>query len=223
MDSTTLGNMSAGRTRTRRPSIARNPFGGKGLRVVVTLLMHPSERFTVTELATRAEVSQAMASGVIHQLRIDGALPDDGVQGRAAGLVASWDLLWHTALAWPAPDLGIVGPPGSEQLDRDGAGERLGCVVGGRPAWRRAGLVAVGVPRVYVPRWHDLDRLLVHLGGTEVASEDIADWTVSVLDLPVPPGPLPPLVAALELGTTARGRETLQAARPELLPLLDGT
>lgn len=185
----------------------RNPYRGKGLRIPVALLLEPGREWTLRELAHATGVSDALASGVVKQLRQEGALPDDVVQGRRATLRATAPLLRRVAEHWPTPDLHVhAGRP-----------PEAGHPIGGAAALEAAGFIAQGRPRVYVRSWEAADRLLARSGGEETTAAT-ADWEVSVLDLDLPNGLLPGTIAALELGASPRGRRTLAERAASLLP-----
>jgi hypothetical protein len=191
------------------PSTARNPFRGKGLRIPVALLLDPARTWTLRALAEHTGASQALVSGVLQQLRRDGALPVDAVaHGRRAEVRATPALLLATAARWPTPDRYVwAGTVPDEDV-----------TMGGTEAQSAAGFLALGRPRAYVRSDRDLIRLLARWGGLR-GTEDVADWEITVLDIDLPIGLLPPQIAALELGADPRGREELEARAEELLLL----
>jgi hypothetical protein len=151
-------------------------------------------------------MSVALASGVVRQLRDDGALPDDVVQGRRATIRATPELLEATARRWPTPSYYVWA----------GTVPRDGVPMGGRPALATAGFIEQGRPRAYVRTARELDRLLGQWGGLPGTSA-VADWEITVLDIDLPIGVLPPTIAGLELGADPRGQEMLHERAEHLL------
>jgi hypothetical protein len=64
-------------------------------------------------------------------------------------------------------------------------------------------------PRAYVRNRAGADRLLAEVGGHLVAG-GMVDWELAIVDFPFAPGPLPPIIAAVELASTPRGREMFE-------------
>lgn len=179
----------------------RNPFSGKGLAVTIALLERPAQRWTISALAERAEASRELVTKVVRHLHAQKLLDGDFAQGRRAYLAPKSRLIEATARSWPEPAVYVAGgrPPTTLPAGGDALGAILGVVWDARP-------------RRYVRNKLALARVLAQAGGALV-SEPAAEWEVSVVDFPFAPGPLPPLVAAVELASTPRGREV---ARPHL-------
>lgn len=177
----------------------RNPFAGKGLAVTLALLLRPTEPQSIADLATRAEVSRPLASKVVRELRRLELVAGEVRQGKQGELWPTPALLEETASHWPAPSATVVG--GQARLES--------LPTGGGPTIRR--LLSANwdaPPRVYV---RDLDaarRVLAESGGHLIGG-GTGDWEIAVVDFPFGPGEVPPVVAALELGATPRGREML--------------
>ena len=64
------------------------------------------------------------------------------------------------------------------------------------------------------------DLLLSQIDGHPV-SDPVAEWTVRVLPLRLPPAPLPLPLLLCELGRTPRGRQTVSEHREALAALFD--
>lgn len=158
-------------------------------------------------------MSLGLASEVVAELRAEGSIPQDGVQGRRATVRATWPLLWNTAGRWPRPDVAVLGS--LPALDGE-------LVVGGGPALSQAAFDHQGPARIYLRSWDEVPDLMARTGGSEVSHMERADWTISVLDLALPSGLLPPTVAVLEMGTTPRGRKQLGSARERFEAMLLG-
>jgi hypothetical protein len=60
--------------------------------------------------------------------------------------------------------------------------------------------------------------LLALWGGSE-GSRAAADWEITMLDIDLPIGVLPPQIAALELGADPRGQEMLHERAQALLTI----
>lgn len=180
----------------------RNPFAGKGLRVSFALLT-PRE-WGIRELAAHTEASPALVSMVLRELRqldlVDGGV----VQGRTATVQGTQRLARELALHWPTAEVGILG-----KLPADGT-------IGGGPAHRAVGITTMTKPRVYVRSVPDAKRVLAWWGGL-TASPQAGDYELCILDVPLETGLVPPIVVALELGGTPRGRETLDTHAARLL------
>lgn len=188
----------------------RNPFRGKGLAVSVALLLEPGKRWSLGELARVAEVSRPMAGMVVRRLRTLGLVAGEVVQGRVAAVRPTPELFWETAAHWAAtPVVPVVGGEVQVPVDRPRGGGAVIRATFGVP-WE-------AVPRVYTRSFDALQPLLARSGGWW-AGEQPADWEVAVVDFALPAGPVPPIVSALELATTPRGRETLA---PHLTRVLD--
>lgn len=193
--------------RPARPAIpvpsTRNPFVGKGRRVSLWLVLHPRP-WPIRDLAHEAHVSPSLASMVVRELLrrrlVDGAVE----QGKPSSVRGTRRLAWELALHWPAPAVGVLG-----RLPADGP-------IGGGPAHQAAGLVTNVAPRCYVRSAEDANTVLATWGGSLVSPE-VADYELCVLDAPLEDGLVPPVVVALELGGSARGRETLSQREDELL------
>jgi hypothetical protein len=183
----------------------RNPFAGKGLGVTTALLVDPAREWSVADLAKSAEASDALASMVLRELRRRGLITGDLTRGRRATVRPTDALFDETALHWPAPSAWVAG--GRVPKDQP---------VGGADVLRSIGITTESKPRVYVRSIDDIARLLAASGGALV-SEPAADWEIAVLDYPLPAGPVPPIIAGLELGRSPRGRETLARHRRALL------
>lgn len=184
----------------------RNPFGGKGLRVSLALLLEPRP-WSVTELARAADVSQPMASLVIKELRRRELVRGESTRGRLAALHATPALLWELALHWPRPQAGVQG-----RLPSDGP-------IGGGPAHRAVGLTTDAAPIRYVRDRAAAAALLGSWGGAWV-SREVADYEICVADINLPTGLVPDVIVALELGGTPRGREVLHLHASRLVPEL---
>lgn len=184
----------------------RNPFGGKGLRVSLALLLEP-RAWSVSELARAAEVSQPMVSLVVKELRQRSLVVGESTRGRAAQIRPASALLWETALHWPRPQAGVQG-----RLPTDGP-------IGGGPAHGAAGLVTDAPPILYVRNRAEAAGVLGSWGGAWV-SREVADYEVCVVDVHLPPGLVPDVIVALELGGTPRGREILRTHASQLVPEL---
>lgn len=178
----------------------RNPFVGKGLAVTLAMLLEPGRRWSITELARRAEASTALASRVIRQLVRSDLVVGSIHQGRRSEVVATEALLWQTALHWPRPVAWVLG--GRLPDDRP---------LGGGPALHRFGTQVEARPRIYVRSAEDIAGLLARHGGALV-SEPVADWEIAVVDFPLQAGNVAEIIAALELGSTPRGREVLEGS-----------
>jgi hypothetical protein len=57
--------------------------------------------------------------------------------------------------------------------------------------------------------------------GGALVSEPASEWEVAVLDLALPAGPVPLILAALELNGTPRGREILATRFAGVLAVFD--
>lgn len=185
-----------------RPHVpeTRNPFRGKGLAITLALLLHPAERWSLAQLADMAEVSRPLVSLVLRELRSRELVSGEVTRGRAAAVRARPELFWETSRSAHVPVLGVVG--GRVPPDRPTGGGPVVSAGLGVP-WQAP-------PRVYVRSVEEFPRVLARSGGWW-AGDQPPDWEVAVVDSPLPPGPVPSILAALELGTTSRGRETLEA------------
>lgn len=184
----------------------RNPFGGKGLAVTLALLLNPVRAQSVAELADAAQTSRALASMVVRELRHLRLVGGEVSQGRAGALRPTVALFLEAAQHWPQPVASVIG--GHPPLDA--------YPVGGGPAARgRLPEVWDPPPRVYVRSPAQAQELLAESGGHLVAG-GAADWEIAVVDFPFDPGPVPPVVVALELGSTPRGREMLDRHAADL-------
>jgi hypothetical protein len=128
-------------------------------------------------------------------------------QGRAAQILPTRRLFDETALHWPTPVASVLGRPPSP--------DAVPC--GGRPGLR--GLVPStwdAPPRAYARSSTEARALLADYGG-QLVEGGAADWEIAVVDFPFDNGPLPPLIAALELGSNSRGRELLARCRNALI------
>lgn len=181
----------------------RNPFVGKGLRVTLWLVLHPRP-WPIRDLAQEVRVSPSLASMVVRELRRRGLVDGAVEQGRPSSVRGTRRLAWELALHWPAPAVGVLG-----RLPQDGP-------IGGGPAHQAAGLVTTAVPRRYVRSAEDANVVLGAWGGLLVSPE-AADYELCVVDASLDDGLVPPVVVALELGGTPRGRETLSAHADSLL------
>lgn len=179
-------------------SDTRNPFGGKGLAVTLALLLQPTEAQSIADLAAGAEASRPLASMVVRELRRLNLVAGEVKQGKQGELWPTPALLEETAAHWPAPIATVIGGQARETLP-----------TGGGPAIQSLLLANwEAPPRVYV---RDLDaarRVLAESGGHLIGG-GTGDWEIAVVDFPFCPGDVPPIVAALELGATPRGREML--------------
>ena len=184
----------------------RNPFSGRGLAVCVCLLREPKE-WSISALAACAEVSQPFTSMVVRDLRYRGLLEGNVARGRAASIRGTRRLAYEVGLRWPRAHVGVIGT-----LPDDGP-------LGGAPAWRAAGLLETGLPIRYVRSQDDLSAMLGWWGGSFTAPE-VGQYEVVIADVPMEPGLVPPVIVALELGRTPRGRETLDAHVADLLGAL---
>lgn len=176
----------------------RNPFRGKGLGVTLALLLEPRRPWTLAELAFRAQVSRPMVTKVVESLRRRGLVTGDVHQGRRAAIRPTPDLFTATAVHWPRPALWIMGGTVPTALPTGG----------GNPISAALGIPWDSQPRVYV-RSRAMIRKVRAFHGGFLVSEPVGEWGITIVDFPLEPGPLPPLVAALELGDTSRGRQTL--------------
>lgn len=178
----------------------RNPFGGKGLAVTLALLLQPRRAQSVAELADAAQASRALASMVVRELRRLDLVDGEVSQGRAGALRPTPALALEAAPHWPQPVASVIGGyPPLEQYP-----------VGGGPAARgRLPDVWDPPPRVYVRSIDEARVLLAETGGHLVAG-GAPDWEIAVVDFPFDPGLVPPVVVALELGASPRGREMLE-------------
>jgi len=183
----------------------RNPFAGKGLAVTTALLLRAGRAATLARLATDADVSRPLVSMVVRRL-VQLALVDGEVsQGRGASVRARPALFDEAALHWPAPAVSLQGG----QIPPDVV---LG---GGTRAADELGVIWDAPPLVYVRTLDDAQHLVALAGGALV-TETVAEWQIAVAHYPFEPGPVPVLVAALELGRTPRGREVLAGVRDRL-------
>lgn len=184
----------------------RNPYAGKGLAVTTSLLLGRGRPSTLAQLATMADVSRALVSMVVRYLaRFDDLVQGEVTQGRGARIAARPGLFHETSPHWPAPVVSLQGG----RLPSDVV---LG---GGSIAKETLGVLWEAPPRVYVRTLDDARRLVALAGGAEV-SAPVAEWDIAVVHFPFEPGPVPAIVAALELGRTPRGRELLSGAGDRL-------
>lgn len=140
-----------------------------------------------------------MAGKVVGELRRRGLVAGEVRQGKEGALWPTSDLLHETALHWPSPVALVSG----------GHPEHLDAAVGGGPAAGQVPSAAWDAPlRVYV-RSADAARTALADAGGFVVSGGAVDWEIVVVDFPFAAGDMPPVVAALELGSTSRGREML--------------
>lgn len=188
---------------------SRNPFSGKGLAISMTLLLGGGRQWSLAALAAAAGSSRALASRVVLELRRLGLVSGEVAQGRRASVQPVRGLFAAVLDHWPGAAGYVAG-----RLPRD-------VPVGGGPALAAAGVPSDARPRVYVRSVDEARRLLALHGGALV-TEPVADYEIAILDVGLEPGPVPPLLAALELGATPRGREILDG-HPELLAGLPAT
>lgn len=179
----------------------RNPFSGKGLAVTVALLEDPARAWTIADLAERAEASRELTTKVMRRLHALRLVTGDFSQGRRAIVSPRQQLIEAAARAWPDAAVFVAGgrPPLALPAGGDAAGAALGVVWEARP-------------RRYVRTKADLPRVLAQAGG-HLVTEPVGEWEICIVDFPFAPGPLPPLVAAVELASAPRGREVI---RPHL-------
>lgn len=183
----------------------RNPFAGKGLAVTTALLLGRGQPSTLAQLATTADVSRPLVSMVVRKLVQLDLVRGDVTQGRDAGVRARPELFDEAALHWPAPVASLQGG----QVPPDAV---LG---GGALATEHLGVLWAAPPRAYVRKLADVSRLVALAGGA-IVTEPVAEWQIAVAHYPFAPGPVPTIVAALELGRTPRGRELLAGVRDRL-------
>jgi hypothetical protein len=184
----------------------RNPFDGKGLAVTIALLLGDAEPQTLGQLAEVAEVSRPMVTKVINRLRRTHLVSGVVEQGSRAEVRATRRLFDETALNWPSPVANVLGRAPSVDAVPCGGGPALGSLV---PATWDA-------PTRAYARTNDRARALLTDHGGQLVEGGLADWEIAVVDFPFPHGPLPPIIAALELGSNERGRELLARIRPAL-------
>lgn len=196
------------RTTTSSTPQNRNPFAGKGLAMSVALLLAPDHGHTVTELAAMTGATVSMASRVVRDLQARRLVVGDVTQGRRAAIRPRRRLYDEVADRWPQPVTWILGGRPSTEHP-----------VGGSVALESLDIVYGVRPRVYIRRRNDLTRLLARCGGYEVV-EPVAEWEIAVLDLDLPPGPVPPVILALELAGHPRGQETFETYRDVFEPHL---
>lgn len=178
----------------------RNPFAGKGLAVTIELLLQAPASARLVDLAAGAGVSPAHVTRAVRSLRSDDLVEGSVTQGRDGAVVATEELFWRAAHAWPAPLISLQGgaPPDDRPMG------------GGAVAKTRFGITTTAPPCAYVRHRDELAGLVAMTGGVLV-SEPVAEWQVAVVDYPFAAGPLPDVALALELGRTPRGREELRA------------
>lgn len=170
------------------------------------LLESPARAWSLRELADRAETSLALVTKVVRHLIADRPVVGDEVaQGRRARVTATRKLHAAVGAHWPEPSLYVLGSQPPPNLP----------VGGGTVVSAAVGVVWESRPRAYVRTKSELARVLARSGGA-VVSEPAGEWEMCVVDYPFAPGPLPPLIAALELAGSPRGREVL---RPRIAPL----
>jgi hypothetical protein len=191
------------------PPRVRNPFTGRGLAVTLQLLLDPARAWSVRDLAAAAGASPALASRVVAGLHEERLLANPPVHGRRASLAPTGRLFWAVARHWPVPTAWFQGRPPPPTL----------APIGGGPAQEAAGLVPVWRPRAYVPDRTSARNLLALVGGAEV-SESVGEWELTLLATPLRNGFVPPVIVALELASTVRGRETVLNRLDELLGTL---
>lgn len=184
----------------------RNPFAGKGLAVTTALLLRSGTPATLAQLAAMADASRSLVSMVVRTLVHLDLVSGEVVQGRAASVRARPELLDETALHWPAPVAWLQGGHVPAGVVRGG----------GELVKAHLGVLWDAPPRVYVRTRNDARRLMALAGGAAV-SEPVAEWEIALVDYPFEAGPVPPLVLALELGRTPRGREHLRGVRDRVL------
>lgn len=189
----------------------RNPFAGKGLAVTTALLLGRGRPSTLAQLATVADVSRPLVSMVVRKLVQLELVRGEVKQGRRARVGAHPDLVHQTALHWPAPVASMQGGTVPPDVVRGG----------GALAQEELGVLWDARPRIYVRTLDDARRLIALAGGA-VVSEPVAEWEIAVVHFPFVPGPVPTLVAALELGRTPRGREVLAGVHDRLFAGWDG-
>jgi hypothetical protein len=191
----------------------RNPFAGKGLAVTTALLVGGGTPWSLGRLAEAADVSRPLVSKVVRKLIQLDLVAGEVEQGRDAAVRARPELFDETALHWPAPVASMQGGrPPSDDVARGG----------GELARERLGVLWQSPPRVYL-RSLEVARRFVALAGGAVVSEPVAEWEIAVVHFPFEPGPVPTIVAALELGRTPRGRELLDEVRTRLFDGWDAT
>jgi hypothetical protein len=173
------------------------------------LALSPGAPWSLTDLAVRAEASVSLASLVVRELNRQGLVAGEVTHGRRGTVRATRRLFDAVGAHWPIPIAWVRG--GRLPDDRP---------LGGGSALHRTGVLSVGHSRVYLRSVNDLPALLAATGGALV-SEPVADWEVAVLDLALPAGPVPLLVAALKLSGSPRGREILATRLAGLLAVFD--
>lgn len=174
----------------------------------VALLLEPDRPHSLGDLADAADASIAMASRVVSALRQRRLVRGEVVHGKRATVVATPRLFEETAKHWPKPMTWVLGGTVSPAHP-----------VGGGPALRARGLRSDDHPVVYVRQRADIAGVLADMGGALV-TEPVAQWGLAVLDLALPAGPVPGVVAALELASHPRGREQLGRHWDQLIPSL---
>jgi hypothetical protein len=184
----------------------RNPFTGKGLAVTVALLLGGATAQSLAQLAERADVSRSLVTLAMRQLLRTGLATGEVAQGRTSTVRPTRALLAEAAAHWPQPVALVVGRPPSEAMAAIGGGPAIQAFV--PTTWEAP-------PRAYVRNRAAADALLADLGGHLVGG-GVVDWELAVVDFPFAPGPVPPVIAALELGSTPRGREMLHRYGAEL-------
>jgi hypothetical protein len=185
----------------------RSPFTGKGMAVTVALLLADTAPQSLAQLAEVAEVSRPFVTKVVNRLRRHSLVSGVVEQGSRACLVPTRALFDDAARHWPTPIARVLGRPP--------AADAVPC--GGEPAL--GGLVpSTWDPplRAYVRTKDDARHLLADYGG-QLVEGGAAEWEIAVVDFPFRAGPVPRIVAALELGSTPRGRETLLPHRQALI------